>query len=116
MSSSLYYACCVASVLPYLAIPAVLLHNSLRRALWRRGKNLRRPDPSLCSAAAALGTMLLFTQTFYRPSMAYVVEAREPIDEDEDDSGNPDGPDKLLHLQLKRIRRGEPVDRLLIRL
>jgi hypothetical protein len=116
MSSSLYYACCFAFVLPYLAIPAILLHNNLRCAQWRRGKNLRRPNPALCSTSAALGTMLLFAQTFYRPSVAHVVEVRQQVDVEEDDSGDPETPEKLLHRQLGRIRQGKPVERLRVRL
>jgi hypothetical protein len=116
MSSRLYYACCFAFVLPYLTIAAVLLHNSLRRALWRRGKDLRRPNPAFCSSSAALGTILLFTQIFYRPSVAHVVEVREQIDVDEDDSGDPETPGKQLHRQLRRIRRGESIDSLRVRL
>jgi hypothetical protein len=116
ISTSLYYACCLASALPYLAIPAILFHNRLRRALWRRGKNLRKPNPARCSTAAALGATLLFAQIFYRPSMAHVAELRQQTDVDEDDSGDPESPDKLLHRQLRRIRRGEPVERLTLRL
>jgi hypothetical protein len=113
MSSSLYYACCFAFVLPYLTIAAVLLHNSLRCARW---KKRRRRDRAFCSSSAALGTILLFAQVFYRPSLSHVVEARQQIDMDEDDSGDPEGPEKLLHQQLRQIRRGETVQRLVLRL
>lgn len=116
MSSSLYYACCFASALPYLAIAAILLHSRLRRVLWQRGKNLRRPDSAFCSMAAALGAMLLFAQTFHRPSMKHVLESRQQSEVDEDDSGDPESPDRLLHRQLRRIRQGEPVERLTLRL
>ena len=60
--------------------------------------------------------MLLLVQVFYRPSMVHAVEARVQIDVEEDDSGDPETPPKLLHRQLKRIRRGEPVERLRIML
>jgi hypothetical protein len=113
MSSSLYYGCCFAFVLPYLTIAAVLLHNSLRHA---RRKKRRTPDPAFCSSSAALGTILLFAQIFYRPSVSHIVEARQQIEVDEDDSGDPETPEKLLHRQLRRIRRGEPVERLVLRL
>jgi hypothetical protein len=113
MSSSLYFACCLASVFPYLTIAAVLLHNSLRHVRW---KKRRKPDPAFRSSSAALGTILLLAQIFYRPSVAHVVEARQQVDVDEDDSGDPETPEKLLHRQLRRIRRGEPIGRLRVRL
>jgi hypothetical protein len=116
MNATLFYAGSIAFALPYLVIVAILLHNSLRRARRRRGKG-RRPAPStVCSTSAALGAMLLFAQIFYRPSMVHAVEAREHVDVDEDDSGDPEHPDKSLRRQLKRIRRGEPVGDLAVRL
>ncbi len=116
MSSSLLCAGYFAFTFPYLAIAAILLHNKLRRLRWRYGKNLRRPNPALCTTSAALGAMLMFAQIFYRPSMSYAVEAREQIDAEDEDSGDPDHPDKLLHGQLKRIRRGESVGDLVLRM
>jgi hypothetical protein len=116
MNSSLMYAGYLVFALPYLAIVAILLHNWLRRMWWKRGKDLRRPNPALCSTTAALGAMLLLWQTLYRPSVTHTIEARRRIDVDEDDSGDPEHPDHLLQRQLKRIRRGEPVDRLGVRM
>jgi hypothetical protein len=113
MSSSLYNACCFAFVLPYLTIAAVLLHNSLRCARW---KKRRRRDRAFCSSSAALGTILLFAQIFYRPSVSHVVEAQQHVDVDEEDSGDPESKARQLSRQLKRIRRGEPVEHLVLRL
>jgi hypothetical protein len=53
---------------------------------------------------------------FYRPSVACAVEARLEVDAEEDDAGDPETPAKALERQLRRIRRGEPVDRLILRL
>jgi hypothetical protein len=116
MSSALYYGCCFAFVLPYLTIAAALLHNSLRRARWKRGKKRRTLNPAFCPSSAALGTVLLFAHIFYRPSVAQIVESQRQIDVEEDDSGDPETPEKLLHRQLRRIRRGELVGRLSVRL
>lgn len=116
MSSSLLYLGSIAFVLPYLAIAAILLHNQLRRMSWRHAKKLRRPNPARCTTSAAIGAMLLLGQIFYRPSMAHVAEAREHIDIEEDDSGDPDHPQRFLLRQLRRIRRGEPVGDLVLRL
>jgi hypothetical protein len=53
---------------------------------------------------------------FYRPSVACVLKVQEDEDADEDDEGDPENLKKQLSRQLKRIRRGEPVDRLVLRL
>ena len=53
---------------------------------------------------------------FHRPSVAYVVEARQEEDADEDDDGEPESLTKQLDRQLRKIRRGEPVERLVLRL
>jgi hypothetical protein len=42
--------------------------------------------------------------------------AREKADVEEDDEGDPETPAKQLSRQLKRIRRGEVVERLVLRL
>jgi hypothetical protein len=116
MNSHLLYAGYFALALPYLAIAAILLRNKLRRMQWRHGKNRRPTRSSICTTSVALGAMLLLGQVFYRPSMAHVVQAREQIDVDEDDSGDPEHPDRALHRQLRQIRRGELVRDLILRL
>jgi hypothetical protein len=57
-----------------------------------------------------------FMQVFHRPSMAHVLEAKQDDDADEDDQGDPDSPHKHLHRQLRRVRRGQHVERLQVRL
>jgi hypothetical protein len=59
---------------------------------------------------------LQFIQVVYRPTVAYVVKAKQDEDADEDDEGDPENLTKQLNRQLRRIRRGEPVDRLVLRL
>jgi hypothetical protein len=59
---------------------------------------------------------LQFVQFFYQQNVAYLLEAKQDEDADEDDSGDPETHAKQLHRQLRRIRRGEPVDRLVLRL
>jgi hypothetical protein len=63
-----------------------------------------------------LGAILLFAQVFYRPTLSHVLEARKNEDAEEDYQGDPEGPKKHLNRQLKRIRRGEPVGDLVLRL
>jgi hypothetical protein len=50
-----------------------------------------------------------------------VVEAKQDADEDADEDDNGDGDTaaarlKHFHRQLRRIRRGDPVDRLVLRI
>lgn len=115
-SGFLEYCGYLGFALPFISIVAILLHYGFRRLAWRRGKRRGRPNLGFCPSSAAMGTILLFAQIFYRPSVAYVVEARQEADADEDDEGDPETPARLLNRQLRRIRRGEPVDRLVLRL
>lgn len=115
-SGFLVYCGYLALALPFLAVAAILLHYCARRMVWRRRKRRVGANPGFCPSSAALGTILLFAQTFYRPSIAYVVEVRQEVDVEEDDAGDPDAPARQLERQLRRIRRGEPVDRLVLRL
>jgi hypothetical protein len=101
---------------PILAIVAILVHYQLRRALWRRNKRLGKKNPGFCPSSAAMGMALLFMQVFHRPSVAHVLEEKQDVDADEDDEGDPESLNNQLNRQLKRIRRGEPVDRLVLRL
>jgi hypothetical protein len=65
----------------------------------------------------AMGMALLQVMwLFYRPSAACIVRTQEDEDADEDDEGDPEDLKKQLSRQLKRIRRGEPVERLVLRL
>jgi hypothetical protein len=58
----------------------------------------------------------LFLQMFWQPSLSHAIEVREKVDVEEDDKGEPETVTKQLHRQLRRIRRGEAVDRLVLRL
>jgi len=106
----------MAMAMPGLAILVILLHAALLRARWKRNKRKGLPNTGFCPSAAALGAVFLLTHTFVRPSLRHVIEARLRDDTDEDDDGDPDTPEKWLHLQLRRIRHGEPVETLVLRL
>ena len=101
---------------PFLAIGAILVHYCFLRARWRLNQRLGRKNSGFCPSSSALGIALLFFQVFYRPSVANVVEVKQDEDADEDDEGEPENLKKQLNRQLKRIRRGEPVDQLVLRL
>lgn len=102
--------------LPYVAIVVVLIHFLLRRAKWKINRRCGKRDAGFCPSSAALGMMLLFMQVFVRPTLQYVLEQKQEEDVEEDDEGDPEGTMKQLNRQLKRIRRGEPVGDLVLRL
>jgi len=105
-----------ASGAPFLAIAAIFIHYCLRRAAWRRKTRRGEKSSGFCPSNTALGMMLLFMQVFVRPSLQHVLEERQEEDADEDDQGDPENKEKHLDRQLKRIRRGEPVEDLVLRL
>jgi hypothetical protein len=79
----------------------------------RAQKNIRRTG-----AAYALGAAFLCFSIFYRPRLELAATAQIQQEElkDEDDKGDRESPLRHLLRQLRCIRRGEPVDRLLWRL
>jgi len=104
------------SAAPFIAIAAILCLYLIRRVPWvrstRRGRRLFGVQPS----AVGLGMAFLFLQAFWRPSLSHALEVREKVDVEEDDEGEPETLAKQLHRQLRRIRRGELVERLVLRL
>jgi predicted phosphoribosyltransferase len=66
----------------------------------------------------AVAAALMFLTTAYRPSVEFIAQAQiqEHEDADDDDQGGPDSPKKHLQRQLRRIRNGVPLDRLVWRL
>jgi len=117
MSTRVFYLfSSFAASLPYLTIAAVFVYYLLRRAQWKIDRRRGKQIAGFCPSSAALGVMLLFTQVFVRPSLQYVLEEKLDEDVDEDDEGDPEGTLKQLAWQLKRIRRGEPVGDLILRL
>ena len=80
----------------------------------RQSLGLRRRVPVFLVSAGLL--FLQFMSELYCPSARFLVARKCDENEDEDDSGDPDSPEKDFHRQLKRIRRGEPVDQLTLRL
>lgn len=118
-ADSLYAWCVLALYMPFLAIVLILVHYSLRRVLWRSRKRRGKGRLGFYPSAIALGLAFQIIQVYHRPSMAYVVEAKQKEEADADDNGDPESPAarlKHFHRQLRRIRRGELVDRLVLRM
>jgi hypothetical protein len=101
---------------PFVAIAVILGCYLMRRARWLRNPRTGRPLFGIQPSAVGLGMAFLFLQMFWRPSLSHAIEAREKVDVEEDDDGDPETPEKQLNRQLKRIRRGEVVERLVLRL
>lgn len=101
---------------PLAAIAALLIYYFLFRLLWRLRKRLRGKDSGFCPSSSALGTAFQRSlQAFYQPNVAYVLEAKENEQAEEDDDGDPENLTGKLEPQLLRIRRGKPLDRLKVR-
>jgi hypothetical protein len=105
----------LASAVPFLSIPALFLIFYLRRIGWRLKKHLRIKRPGFRPSYVALGNALQTLEVLTRPNVDYVLEQKYDEDTNEEDQGDPDDPAAQLNRQLKRIRRGEHVDRLVLR-
>jgi len=70
------------------------------------------------SSPDALGGALLFLVMAHRPNHEFIARAkiRQMEEADDDDQGGADTPQRHMMRQLRRIRRGEPVDTLVWRL
>ena len=106
----------IAPAIPLLAILVILVHYHLRRAAWKRRRRLGLPNRGFCPSTSCLGTAFQHLQVFHRPSMAYVVQVKREEDEERDDEGYPESPLKLFKRQLRRIRNGEKIELLVLRL
>lgn len=106
----------LAMASPFLAILLILAYYYLFCVPRRRKRKKGRRRPGF--STAGLGTVLLGLTLIYRPRIQFAVEAqhRQVEDADEDDNGDPDTPTRHLQRQLRRIRRGEALESLTVRL
>ena len=114
------------AILACLSSPMTWLIAIVMLAGWRhifRKPNTKQEDAARiinvgANSPDAIGSALMFLSMAYRPNHAFVAKAQivEREDQDEDDQGGPDAPRKQFRRQLRRIRRGETVDRLVWRL
>jgi hypothetical protein len=110
--------------LALLAASMLTIATVVHYALWRfrvrrRGQQTRYRSKAYPFCLALGMALMQFVRIFYQPDIAYLLEAKKSQDEDEDDSADPRSPAARLrhfHRQLRRIRRGEPVERLILRL
>ena len=100
---------------PLLAIVLILVYYYLLRLVVTR---LKPPGQRrvFCPSSFALGMAFQFMQVYHRPSMAYVLEVKQEDQAEKDKEGGPESLIKQFHRQLQRIRRGDPVKRLVLRI
>ena len=98
----------------FLSVGVGLLFDSFRRA--SRLPKKRSARRRISSAGAGLSAALLAFTFFYRPSLEYAVETAQVEYVEGDDDGDPETAAKALNRQLKRIRRGEKVESLIVRM
>ena len=116
MSAGIFDLCSMSLASPFLAILAIHFYYQLRRCAWKRKKRKGMKNLGFCPSSIALGSVFLLMPVFYRPSVAYVIQARLQQDVEEDDQGDPEAPEKHLGRQLRRIRRGDRVETLVLKL
>jgi len=85
-----------------------------QRLLWRRRKRLGKPNPGFFPAYTAAGNALQPFQAITQQRTEYVLEEKFEDEADDDDAGKPCDPTEHLKRQLKRIRRGETIERLTV--
>jgi hypothetical protein len=100
-----------------LAIFALTLSHYVLMFSGRRNRlhaNKRRRIPGYLIAAGLAFVQLI--SELYSPGAAFVLQEIRDEDADEDDEGDLESPEKQLRYQLRRIRRGEKVGDLVLRL
>jgi hypothetical protein len=86
----------------------------VRRFLWRRRKRQGKPYLGFCPTYTSAGNALHALQAIAQPRVDHVLAEKFDDEADDDAEGEPDTPEKHLHRQLRRIRRGEKVERLTV--
>jgi hypothetical protein len=107
----------LADAAPFLLLLLVSIFHFARKHLSRTTTK-HGGKSSLGSTASifTIGLALQNLEMLMRPNIEHVIEQKCEEETDEDESGDPDHPKAQLHRQLRRIRRGEHVDRIILRL
>jgi hypothetical protein len=85
-----------------------------QRIRWRYRNRRGKKSAGFYPKYSSLGNALHVLQQYPEPEVAYVIAEQLDDEADEDDDGELADPTKHLRRQLKRIRNGEPIDRLTI--
>ena len=106
------------AILFHLGI-VVSLISAARHMMRRRRIAREHPRDLVISSRAglALGAMFLGFQQIVQPEVRHVIAEQEKEDMDEDANGEDEPPGgRLFHRQLRKIRHGEEVGELIVRL
>jgi hypothetical protein len=106
------------AILTFAGIVASLVSAAAHMARRRR---IRREHPHdlviSTRAGLALGAMFLGFQQIVQPEVRHMIAEQEKEDMDEDGNGEEEPPGgRLFHQQLRRIRHGEEVEELTVRI
>jgi hypothetical protein len=105
-------------VLSMVLVAIALACHRIKECLTSCKQSRRRRRIGVFTSRAVLGIAFLPLAVMYRPSLMVAAKAqiqqREDVDEDE--SGDRESPLKHLLKQLRRIRRGEKVETITLRL
>jgi hypothetical protein len=96
------------------SIASAARHMARRRRIARE-----HPHDLVISTRAglALGAMFLGFQQIVQPQVRHVIAEQEKEDMDEEGNGEEEPPGgRLFHQQLRKIRRGEEVDELTVKI
>ncbi len=108
--------CILAEFIPFVFVVMALIHFCWWRfCQWRRKTSRMRSRLHSCCLAMGMA-FLQNLWLFYQPSVAILLDEKESEDADEDDNGDPENLKKQLDRQLKKIRRGEALERLVLRM
>ena len=101
---------------PLLGAPVFLLMFYFKRASSSSKKPTRRKRLGYSSLTFSIGLALQNLECLANHNAQHVIMARLEEDADDDGQGDPDDPAAQLNRQLRRIRGGEALDRLILRL
>jgi hypothetical protein len=106
------------AILTFLGI-VVSLVSAARHMIRRRRIAREHPHDLVVSTRAglAIGAMFLGFQQIIQPEVRHVIAEQEKEDMDEEGNGEEEPPGgRLFHQQLRRIRRGEEVEELTVKI
>jgi hypothetical protein len=95
-----------------LGLALVLCIFCIQRFRWKHNQRKGKKKFGFYPTTYALGNAFQQLQLFVKPDVENILAEKLKEDAEEDDEGGTDDPAKHLERQLKRIRRGERIDRL----
>ena len=92
----------------------VVISFLFQRLRCRIRKLLGKAHLGFYPTATSFGNALQALQVFIEPNVQQILEEKLDESAEDDEEGGPDDPTAHLNRQLRKIRRGEPVDDLRI--